>query len=186
MKFRNITKNFCGDYITFYSIGYRSEAGRDKVYEMISRDPDIKSFDDLKNKNSDAVILILHDTTGDKILLNLEYRMAVGEWVYNFPAGLIDKNETVSEAAARELCEETGLELTEISEIWKESFSAVGLSNEKGTVIVGKADGTIKESNSDMEEIKAAWYTREEVRLLLSQKPFAARTQAYCSLWSRT
>lgn len=185
MKFRNIIKEYQGEYITYYKIGYETEGGKEKIYEMISRDPHIKKQDDLNRKKPDAVIMIIHDSTEEKILLNLEYRMAVGECVYNFPAGLIDDGETVTEAAARELREETGLTLTRIKETWKESYSAVGFSNEKGSVVIGTAEGIIQKSDSEAEEIKAAWYTKEEVRSLLTEYRFAARTQAYCFLWSR-
>lgn len=185
MKFRSIRKEYQGDYITYYKIGYETEGGREKIYEMISRDPEIKNQDELNTKKTDAVIMIIHDSTGERILLNFEYRMAVGEWVYNFPAGLIDEGETVSEAAERELREETGLKLTEIKEVWKESYSAVGFSNEMGSVVIGTAEGTIQKSDSEAEEIKSAWYTKAEVRALLSEYRFAARTQAYCSLWSK-
>ncbi len=186
MKFKNIRKEYQGDYITYYKIEYETESGGKKIYEMISRNPAMQNQDDLNRKKPDAVIMIIHDSTGEKILLNLEYRMAVGECVYNFPAGLIDDGETVSEAAARELREETGLTLTEIKETWKESYSAVGFSNEKGSVVIGTAEGTIQKSDSEAEEIKAAWYTKADVRSLLTEYRFAARTQAYCSLWSRT
>lgn len=185
MQFRNIRKEYQGDYLTYYKIGYETEGGKEKIYEMISRDPAIKTREDLNRRSSDAVIMIIHDPAGEKILLNHEYRMAVGEWVVNFPAGLIDAGETVSVAAARELREETGLTLTGINEIWKESYSAVGLSNEKGSVVIGTAEGAIQKSDSEAEEIKAAWYTKAEVRSLLREYLFAARTQAYCSLWSR-
>ena len=185
MKFRSIRKEYQGDYITYYKIGYETKSGREKIYEMISRDPEIKNQNDLNTKKTDAVIMIIHDNTGERILLNFEYRMAVGEWVYNFPAGLIDEGETVSEAAERELREETGLKLTDIKDVWKESYSAVGFSNEMGSVVIGTAQGTIQKSDSDAEEIKAAWYTKEEVRSLLSEYRFAARTQAYCAIWSR-
>ena len=163
----------------------KPQGGTKKIYEMISRDPEIKNKDDLNNKTTDAVIMIIHDKTEERILLNFEYRMAVGEWVYNFPAGLIDEGENVSEAAERELREETGLKLTDIKEFWKESYSAVGFSNEKGSVVIGTAEGTIQKSDSEAEVIKAEWYTKEEVRKLLSEYRFAARTQAYCALWSR-
>ncbi len=185
MKFRSIRKEYQGDYITYYKIGYETDGCSEKIYEMISRDPEIKNKDDLNNKTTDAVIMIIHDKTEERILLNFEYRMAVGEWVYNFPAGLIDEGETVSEAAERELREETGLKLINIKEIWKESYSAVGFSNEMGSVIIGTAEGTIQKSDSEAEEIKAAWYTKEEVRSLLNRYRFAARTQAYCYLWSK-
>ncbi len=184
MKFRNIRKEYQGDYLTYYKIGYETEGGSEKIYEMISRDPEIKNLEDLNHEKSDAVIMIIHDAAGEKILLNLEYRMAVGDWVFNFPAGLIDEGETVYEAAERELREETGLKLTEIKEVWKESYSAVGFSNEMGSVVIGTAEGTIQKSDSEAEEIKAAWYTKEEMRSLLREYRFAARTQAYCALWS--
>ena len=185
MRFRNISKEYQGSYLTYYRIGYETGSGNEKIYEMISRDPGIEAFEDLHGKSPDAVIMIIHDEGGERILLNFEYRMAVGEWVYNFPAGLIDEGETVTEAAARELREETGLTLTEIKEIWRESYSAVGFSNEKSSVVIGTAAGTIADSDSEAEEIKAAWFTKAQVRSLLAEYSFAARTQAYCSLWSR-
>lgn len=49
------------------------------------------------------------DEDDEKILLNKEYRMSVGGFVYNFPAGLIDDGETPEQAARRELKEETDL-----------------------------------------------------------------------------
>lgn len=185
MKANSIHKAYQGDYITYYCVTYETPSGRQKTYEMISRDPHIQHPAQLKEGGSDAVIMILHDRSGEKILLNWEYRMAVGEWVYNFPAGLIDSGETETAAAERELREETGLQLIAVTDIWRESYSAVGFSNEKGTVVVGVADGTITDSDSEMEEIHAGWYTKDEVRQLLTSHPFAARTQAYCALWCR-
>ncbi|MBR1723199.1 MAG: NUDIX hydrolase, partial [Treponema sp.] len=159
--------------------------GKSKNYEMISRDKDVTSFEKLKNRHVDAVVMILHDASGEKILLSREFRMATGEWVYNFPAGLIDDGEDVSAAAKRELREETGLNLDKIDEVWFESFSAVGFSNEKNVVVTGKASGDIKPSDSEFEEIEARWYTKDEIRTLLKASYFAARTQAYCIMWSR-
>jgi len=52
-------------------------------------------------------------------------------------------------------------------------------------VIVGTASGEILPSDSDLEEIEAFWYTKAEIRALLKVARFAARTQAYCALWSR-
>ena len=186
MKFKEIKKVHQGKYITRYDIVYEAKSGTSKTYEAISRNPSIMGFDDLHGKNPDAVVLIMHDESGERILLNREFRMAPGEWVYNFPAGLIDPDENAAQASIRELREETGLTLTHIREVWKESYSAVGFSNEKNVVIVGTASGEITPSDSEMEEIEAAWYSKESVRELLQSAPFAARTQAYCALWSQT
>ncbi|MBO6300611.1 MAG: NUDIX domain-containing protein [Lachnospiraceae bacterium] len=186
MKFIDIEKKESGRYINRYDVSYETEDGEKKVYEMISRDPNITDFDKLHGKvPADAVVLIIHNLAGDKILLNREFRLAPGKWVYNFPAGLIDPGEMPEEAAERELREETGLHLDSICDLIPASYSAVGFSNEKNVCIVGTASGEFAKSSSSVEEIEAGWYSRKEVKELLKKELFAARTQAYCYLWCR-
>ena len=185
MKLKNIEKKLGGKFIHRYDLTYETEDGGKKVYEMISRNPEIRTEEDLISKKPDAVVLIITDESGERILIDREFRMATGEWIYNFPAGLIDPGETPQQAAKRELKEETGLDLITIDDILFDSYSAVGFSNEKNIVIVGTAEGTFHESTSTSEEIEAKWYTKKEVRQLLKSQYFAARTQAYCYLWAK-
>ena len=81
--------------------------------------------------------------------------------------------------------QQISLRLVSIDDRLGESYSAVGFSNEQNVCVIGKADGEILPSNSTVEEIEAKWYTKAEVRELLKTEKFAARTQAYCYLWSR-
>lgn len=185
MVLKGIKKVLEGKFIHRYDLTYETEDGGKKVYEMISRNPEIHLKDELVSKKPDAVVLIITDESGEKILIDKEFRMATGEWIWNFPAGLIDPGETPKEAAKRELWEETGLELYEISDEIPLSYSAVGFSNETNVCIVGKARGEFQKSTSVVEEIEPGWYTKAEVRELIQKYPFAARTQAYCYLWSR-
>ena len=185
MKFKKMIKRLASQFITRYDVVYETEDGREKVYEMISRDKNMTTYEQLYDRKADAVVIIAHDAANERILLNKEFRMAVGQWVYNFPAGLIDPGEQPQESAKRELKEETGLDLIRITDVIGESYSAIGFSNEKNVCIVGVAEGTFAKSSSSFEEIKAGWYTKEEVRELLKTQPFAARTQSYCYLWSR-
>lgn len=186
MEFKSIEKREEGKFITRYNLLYETRDHKEKVYEIISRNKNLTSFSELHDKSADAVVLIMHDEKNEKVLLNREYRMAVGEEVINFPAGLIDPGEDMDTAAKRELFEETGLTIKEIKDRIFDSYSAVGFSNEKNVCIVGIAEGTIRESDSTLEEIEAKWYTKEEVRNLLKNQMFAARTQAYCYLWSKS
>ena len=130
-------------------------------------------------------MIVVTDQNDEKILLNREFRMAVNDFVYNFPAGLIDPGETPEIAAARELREETGLTLLSIEDKLYDSYSAIGFSNETNAVVIGKASGEFAPSTSTLEEIEAAWYTKEQVKELLKNNHFAARTQAYCYMWSK-
>ena len=186
MNFLAIQKVDEGKFLTKYNLTYETNKGNYKVYEMVSRNKDMSSYLDVCAKKADAVVLIMHDETGEKILLNREYRMAVGQFVYNFPAGLIDEGEVFAESAKRELYEETGLELVSVQQTWPISYSAVGISNETSIVLVGTAKGEFLPSTSDEEEIEAKWYTKDEVKALLNENSFAARTQCYCIMWANS
>lgn len=185
MEYKGIRKVNEGKFITRYDLEYETKDHKKKVYEIISRDKNIDSIDNLRNNHTDGVVIIMTDEDDEKILLNKEYRMSVGGFVYNFPAGLIDDGETPEQAARRELKEETGLNIIQIEDQLFDSYSAIGFSNETNAVIIGKAEGTFAPSTSTLEEIYAGWYTKAEVRELLKDKHFAARTQAYCYMWSK-
>lgn len=188
MKFISIKKILDSKFISRYDVLYETEIGTTKNYEMISRSKDITTLEKLQNipenqYSADAVVIIMHDLSGDKVLLNKEYRMAIGGFVYNFPAGLIDQGEEARISATRELKEETGLDLVEITDVWPMSYSAVGLSNETSIVVIGKASGNFSQSTSADEEIEAGWFSKAEVKQLLATENFAARTQAYLQMW---
>ncbi len=184
MKYQGIRKIHEGKFITRYDVDYVTAEGRPKTYEIISRNRNIQTLDDLQNKTPNAVVMILTDARGERILVNREYRMAMAQWIYYFPAGLIDPGETPEESAKRELWEETGLRLVRIDGILDNSYSAVGFSNERNVCVFGVADGEFHKSTSDAEEIVPGWYTKEEIMKLLHTEPFAARTQAYCFAWA--
>ncbi len=185
MKFIGIRKKEAGKFITRYDITYETADKKEKIYEIISRNQNMETLESLHRDQPDSVVIIATDENNEKILVNKEFRMAVGDWVYNFPAGLIDPGEEPEESARRELWEETGLELYEINDFIGPSYSAVGFSNEVNVCVVGKARGAFRPSTSTVEEIEPGWYTKEEIRRLLGTQRFAARTQAYCYLWSR-
>ena len=184
MKYQGIRKVHEGKFITRYDVDYVTAEGNPKTYEIISRNRNIQTLDDLQNRKPNAVVIILTDESGELILVNREYRMAMAQWIYNFPAGLIDPGESPEESARRELREETGLRIVRIDDVLDNSYSAVGFSNERNVCVFGIAEGEFRKSTSDAEEITPGWYTKEEIKQLLRTEPFAARTQAYCYAWA--
>ena len=168
MKFDGIKKVSEGRFINRYDLYYTTEDDKKKVYEIISRNKDIKTIEDIRNEKTDGVVIVATDESDEHILINKEYRMSVGEI-----------------AAKRELKEETGLDLITIEDKLYDSYSAIGFSNETNAVVIGKATGKFSPSTSTFEEISAAWYSKEEVKTLLKDKHFAARTQAFCYMWAR-
>ena len=184
MEYQGIRKVHEGKFITRYDVDYVTAEGNPKTYEIISRNRNIQTLDDLQNRKPNAVVMILTDESGELILVNREYRMAMAQWIYNFPAGLIDPGESPEESARRVLREETGLRIVRIDDVLDNSYSAVGFSNERNVCVFGIAEGEFRKSTSDAEEITPGWYTKEEIKQLLRTEPFAARTQAYCYAWA--
>ena len=184
MTFKDIRKLHEGRFITRYDVDYVTADGHAKTYEIVSRNRNLQTLEELQNNTPDSVIMILTDESGERILVSREYRMAMAQWLYNFPAGLIDPGESPVESARRELWEETGLRLVRVDDVLDGSYSAVGFSNERNVCVFGVAAGEFRKSTSDVEEIAPGWYTKEEMRQLLRNGLFAARTQAYCYAWA--
>lgn len=91
MKFVSMKKVHGGKFLSRYDIVYETIDGGRKNYEMVSRSGDRTEFHQLHDHDPEAVIMIMHDPSGEKILINREFRLAMGEFIYNFPAGLVDR-----------------------------------------------------------------------------------------------
>lgn len=187
MKFLNAELKTKGKFLNYYFLKYKNKNGDDKIYEMISRDKNIQTIEDLNSKSPQAVVLMILNENHDKILLNKEFRMAIGDYIYGSVAGLIEENETIEETAKRELKEETGLDLVKIIDILQPSYTATGISNEKTICIFCEAKGIIDVSNEEADEdIEPQWFSKEELKELFKNPnsiSMAARSQMFCYLW---
>ena len=127
MKLKNFRMTKSGNYLNNYELTYINKAGNDKVYEMVSREK-YKDVNDVGKKTAGVIIAAFtNDGKEEKILLVREFRMGVNEYVYAFPAGLSDADETVEQTAARELKEETGMEISEITDVLRPAYSCTGM-----------------------------------------------------------
>lgn len=185
MEFKEIRKINCGRYLNRYDICYKTPDGGEKVYEMFSRDGGIDSAEKLKHPRTDAVIIIVTDRAGERLLMIREFRLELNREIYGLPAGLIDPGETPETAAARELKEETGLDLVEIRDVTPPSYTAVGLSNEKAVCVFGTAEGEIAPNKLTGEEITAGWYSKEALGTMLRSETFGSWSQAFTYMWAK-
>ena len=184
MKFESIKKITEGKFFHYYIAKYINRYNEVKNYELVSRQADLEEKG-LGVHEADAVGMVVFNCDKSKILLCKEFRLACNEWVYNFPGGLIDEEESPREALARELREETGLWLVDVIDMLPSAVTAVGVSNEAVVTYVVTADGELRDSWFANEEIKSAWYTKEEVlELIKSGQLFALRTQSVCYMWA--
>lgn len=174
-----ITKKTENPFVNLYELDRESKTGKKGKYYVASR---AKSEKDLKlvtgkNDPDGVVIYSLYGEKQDKVVLIRQYRYAINDFVYEFPAGLVEKQEAYKEAAIREMKEETGLTFTPITvnEAYeKPAFTTVGMTDESCSIVFGTSLGEItKEFQEDTEEIEVVLADREEVKRILKEEKVA-------------
>ena len=103
--------------------------------------------------------------------------MGVNRSIYNLCAGMMEAGESIEDCMNRELYEETGLKLKRIIDILPPAFAAVSISDIKNRIAIVEAEGDFADHTSANEEIRAAFYTCEEVKHLLETEEFSSRAQ---------
>ena len=132
-----------------------------------------------------GVGMIAFNMEKDKILLQKEFRLACNKVIYNFPAGLIDEGEDTVTAAKRELKEETGVDLVHVDAVLSPSYASQGTSDEIMQIVVCRCKGDIINSSFADEEIEANWYSKDEIKKLLSENVYmSVRTQMFLWQWT--
>jgi ADP-ribose pyrophosphatase len=92
----------------------------------------------------DAVVIV-PVVLGDgppRLALIREFRVPVGEYIYGFPAGLIEPGETAESVARRELREETGLEVLDVLQVSPPIYNSAGMTDEAVVMVFVTARAT--------------------------------------------
>jgi len=166
MKILKAIEKISDGWIKKYKFSYLVD-GNPYNYEVVSRN-EIKDKDSLPD-TVNAVTIIPFTESGD-LIITKEFRYPVNDYVWEFPAGLIDRDETETEAAIRELKEETGLDVIEILQVIPGGYSSIGMTDEKVSVVICKVSGEVKGA-SGLEEIHVFKKSIEEVNsLILNRK----------------
>ena len=183
MKLIKLTQIHKGSYLSYYVADYENDNGDIKQYELISRDHNLTT-EKIGNAKPAGVGMVVYSRDKTKVLLESEFRLATNHFIYNFPAGLIDKGETAEQAAERELREETGTKLIDIEAVLPPSYALPGISDEFMQIVICRAEGEILGSDNVDEEIHTRWYTKDEIKALFDQGAhMSVRTQMFLWQW---
>lgn len=166
-------------FLNFYTLHYEvikdDNSKKDYTYFLASRNEDKNDLRIVKQdfKRADAVLIGTYLIKNNKLYLLLEkqYRPALNHEVYSFPAGLVDKEDnSIEEAAKRELREETGYSLNDIQLIVPPSPTSEGLSDECNAVVIASLAEKGIDHKEEFEDIQAKLYDKEEIKKLLEDK----------------
>lgn len=173
MEFIKFEKVRNGKYLKNYEFTYLNKSGHEKKYEIVSR-RELQGIEDVGGKPSGVSIVAVCE---GKMLLLHEFRMGVNKKIYNLCAGMLEADESIEACIARELFEETGLQVKAIKKILPPSFAAVAISDTTTYIAFVEVEGTFEDHTSENEQIDARFYTREEVTRLLETEFFSSRAQ---------
>ena len=124
-----------------------------------------------KNTPDGVSIYALYGKERDRVVLIRQFRYPIGNWIYEFPSGIVDPGETYREAAVREMKEETGLTLhpLEADPCFEAArFQTIGMTDESCALVFGYAEGEPTAAfEEDSEEIEVLLADRAMVRAVL-------------------
>ena len=149
-------------WLNMFDVAYLDAAGHHRSWQMVSRTPAPKCITG-KFSMPDAVVIVPFHTTEKKVVITREYRVALADYEYGFPAGLIDPGETIEQTARRELQEETGLTVTRFLKISPPVYSSAGMTDESVAMAYVECDGRPStDGNTGSEVIEVQLVTRTQ------------------------
>ena len=178
-KINSIEKLTDNRFVNLYNVKATSVHDTPVNYFVASRAKSIETMKISTRKNTPdgVVIYSVYGEKHDKVVLIRQYRYTLGDYIYEFPAGLVEPDENYHEGAIRELYEETGLTLKpiEVDEAYqKPYFTTVGMTDESCATVYGYASGEVSASaQEDTEEIEVVLADREEVKRILREENVA-------------
>ena len=178
-KIHDVQKLTNNRFVNLYHVDATSVHNTPVSYYVASRAKDIPSLKLRTGRNDpDGVIIYsIYGEKKDRVVLIRQYRYALGGYISEFPAGLVEPNEDFHEGAVREMYEETGLKLEPLKvdpAYEKPYFTTIGMTDESCATVYGYASGEIsKDAQEDTEEIEVVLADRDEVRRILKEENVA-------------
>ena len=166
-------------FVNLYNIKATSVHNTPVSYFVASRAKSVEflKLNTRKNTPDGVIIYSVYGEKKDRVVLIRQYRYTIGDYIYEFPAGLVEPGEDFHEGAVREMYEETGLKLEplKVEEAFeKPYFTTVGLTDESCATVYGYASGGIsKEAQEASEEIEVVLADKEEVKRILREEKVA-------------
>ena len=177
-EIKSIQQKTHNRYLNYYELEAVHRDGSVSPYYMASRAKDANHLKAVTRENKpDGVILYgVYGEAKDRVVLIRQYRYPLGDYVYEFPAGLVEEGEEMAAAGIREMYEETGLTFTPVDagSYSRPFFTTIGMTDESCGTVFGYCSGeptSVHEEAS--EEIQVILADRAEARRILREENVA-------------
>lgn len=180
-------------FLNLYNAEYSNKGSNIKNWIIASR----KEKENLegvylnnKELQDDAVLIVPFHKEEEKIVVIRQFRVPINSYIYEMPAGLIDKGESPQTAITRELKEETGLDVIEIlkNTVKGQLFLSPGMTDESVTSVFCTCGGTISkaymEEDEDIEPILLS--QKEAQELLIKDVKFDIKCYIYLQEFAKS
>ncbi len=169
-------------FVTLFAVKYMDRRGNPKDWHMVSRGDQPKCITK-DNQRPDAAIIVPYHAREDKLVVIREYRVPVGDYMYGFPAGLLDPGEDLAVTAGRELHEETGLDIVTLYRHSPAIYSSAGITDEAIAMVFAEVAGTPSiRQNQDSEDIEIFLMDRRQVGQLLHRSDIVFGARAWLTM----
>ncbi len=180
-RVKGIKKQTNNRFLNLYEFEAERRNGKVAPYFVASRAPEtdaLKAVRKEESKHSDGVIIYaVYGENKDKVVLVKQFRYPINDYVYEFPAGLVEDGEDMFDAGVREIYEETGLTFQpkRVNEAFsKPFFTTVGMTDECCGTVYGYCTGMPSNSHQEeSEDIQIVLADREECKRVLREENVA-------------
>ena len=175
---QNIQQKTHNRFLNYYELEAVHRDGSIFPYYMTSRAKDASQLKAVTHQNRpDGVIIYgVYGEEQDRVVLIRQYRYPLGDYVYEFPAGLVEEGEEMGAAGVREMYEETGLTFTPVDAgcYSRPFFTTVGMTDESCGMVFGYCSGTPTSIHEEAsEEIQVILADRGEAKRILREENVA-------------
>ena len=180
-RVREVTRQTENRFLNLYEFQAERRNGKVAPYFVASR---AVSEEQLKARTEemhpDGVIIYgVYGEKKDRLVLIKQFRDPINDYVYEFPAGLVEPGEDMFEGAKREMFEETGLEFTPRKNhgaYSKPYFTSTGMTDECCGTVYGYCSGIPSNLHQeDSEDIEVVLADREECKRILKEEKVAIK-----------
>ena len=174
-RIKGVQKQTDNRFLNLYELDATFRDGSSAPYYVASRrktEAQLKAV--THDQHPDGVILYgVYGEEKDRVVLVRQFRYPVNDYVYEFPAGLVEPGEDPLLAGQREMFEETGLQMEPVG-VARPFFMTVGMTDESCATVFGYCTGVPSNSHQEgTEDIQVILADRAECRRILKEERVA-------------